>query len=135
MRACHGWYRKFQEDPHWRDHILFYEYFHGDTGWAGARIKRMDGVVASLIDECGAKDSGRWSVVSGQPQAFLATDMTTDMMKGLQSWLSLRPAELPFEALASRYPTATPRWPKPPRAGGAAFPQGVVHVVRTCTRI
>ena len=36
---------KFQADPHWRDHILFYEYFHGDngaglgashqTGWTG----------------------------------------------------------------------------------------------------
>jgi hypothetical protein len=36
---------KFQSDPHWRDHILFYEYFHGDngaglgashqTGWTG----------------------------------------------------------------------------------------------------
>ncbi len=22
----------FQRDPHWRDHVLFYEYFHGDTG-------------------------------------------------------------------------------------------------------
>jgi hypothetical protein len=22
----------FQSDPAWRDHILFYEYFHGDTG-------------------------------------------------------------------------------------------------------
>ena len=36
---------KFQNDPHWRDLILFYEYFHGDngrgigashqTGWTG----------------------------------------------------------------------------------------------------
>ena len=24
--------QKFQEDPHWRDYPLFYEYFHGDTG-------------------------------------------------------------------------------------------------------
>ena len=41
----HGGTRKFQEDPHWRDLILFYEYFHGDngagigashqTGWTG----------------------------------------------------------------------------------------------------
>jgi len=23
---------KFQDDPDWRDHILFYEFFHGDTG-------------------------------------------------------------------------------------------------------
>ncbi|HZN56037.1 MAG TPA: hypothetical protein VFB67_12035 [Candidatus Polarisedimenticolaceae bacterium] len=31
-RPVHGASRKFQEDPHWRDLILFYEYFHGDTG-------------------------------------------------------------------------------------------------------
>ena len=44
-RPVFGGARKFQEDPHWRDHILFYEYFHGDngagigashqTGWTG----------------------------------------------------------------------------------------------------
>ena len=49
-RPVHGGNRKFQEDPLWRDHVLFYEYFHGDngaglgashqTGWTGtiARI-------------------------------------------------------------------------------------------------
>src|SRR5262249_52772368 len=31
-RPLYGSIRKFQEDPHWRDLILFYEYFHGDTG-------------------------------------------------------------------------------------------------------
>src|SRR5687767_9331176 len=53
MRACHGWYRKFQEDPHWRDLVLFYEYFHGDTGMGiGASHQTgWTGVVASLIDE------------------------------------------------------------------------------------
>jgi Mannosylglycerate hydrolase MGH1-like glycoside hydrolase domain len=49
-RPVYGCTRKFQEDPHWRDCVLFYEYFHGDngaglgashqTGWTGliARI-------------------------------------------------------------------------------------------------
>ena len=49
-RAVYGGTPKFQEDPHWRDLLLFYEYFHGDngaglgashqTGWTGivARI-------------------------------------------------------------------------------------------------
>jgi len=32
QRPFNGNVRKFQEDPYWRDHILFYEYFHGDTG-------------------------------------------------------------------------------------------------------
>ena len=50
--------KTFQEDPHWRDHLLFYEYFHGDngaglgashqTGWTGA--------VAKLIQLFGALD-------------------------------------------------------------------------------
>jgi len=31
-RPVHGTSRKFQEDPHWKDYPLFYEYFHGDTG-------------------------------------------------------------------------------------------------------
>jgi hypothetical protein len=31
-RPVHGRYKKFQEDPHWRDYILLYEFFHGDTG-------------------------------------------------------------------------------------------------------
>jgi len=44
-RPVYGGAEKFQNDPHWRDHILFYEYFHGDngaglgashqTGWTG----------------------------------------------------------------------------------------------------
>jgi len=31
-RPCHGDDARFSSDPLWRDHILFYEYFHGDTG-------------------------------------------------------------------------------------------------------
>jgi hypothetical protein len=44
-RPVYGGTKKFQEDPHWRDYISFYEYFHGDngaglgashqTGWTG----------------------------------------------------------------------------------------------------
>ena len=35
-RAVFGTYEKFQTDLHFRDHIPFYEYFHGDTGEAWA---------------------------------------------------------------------------------------------------
>lgn len=31
-RACHGEDSRYANDPHWRDLVLFYEYFHGDTG-------------------------------------------------------------------------------------------------------
>jgi hypothetical protein len=50
-RAVYGGTRKFQEDPHWRDLVLFYEYFHGDngaglgashqTGWTGLVARLM----------------------------------------------------------------------------------------------
>ncbi|MDT5261254.1 MAG: hypothetical protein QOC61_258, partial [Acidobacteriota bacterium] len=52
-RPAHGWYKKFQEDPHWRDLLLFYEYYHGDTGMGlGASHQTgWSGLVASLIDE------------------------------------------------------------------------------------
>ncbi|MFY9555681.1 MAG: glucosidase [Blastocatellia bacterium] len=52
-RPVYGGSKKFQEDPHWRDHILFYEYFHGDNG-AGVGASHQTGwssLVASLIDE------------------------------------------------------------------------------------
>ncbi len=52
-RAVYGGARKFQEDPHWRDLILFYEYFHGDNG-AGLGASHQTGwtgLVAALIDE------------------------------------------------------------------------------------
>jgi hypothetical protein len=54
-RPVFGYAQKFQDDPHWRDYLLFYEYFHGDngagigashqTGWTGlvARIIQLFG--------------------------------------------------------------------------------------------
>jgi hypothetical protein len=52
-RAVYGGTRKFQDDPHWRDCLLFYEYFHGDDG-AGLGASHQTGwtaLVASLLDE------------------------------------------------------------------------------------
>jgi hypothetical protein len=51
-RPIYGGTKKFQEDPHWRDLILFYEYFHGDNG-AGLGASHQTGwtgLVAPLID-------------------------------------------------------------------------------------
>ena len=31
-RPCHGNSEMFATDPHWRDLLLFHEYFHGETG-------------------------------------------------------------------------------------------------------
>ena len=52
-RPVFGAVEKFQTDPHWRDNVLFYEYFHGDNG-AGIGASHQTGwtaLVANLIDE------------------------------------------------------------------------------------
>jgi hypothetical protein len=44
---------RFRDDPRWRDELLFYEYFHGDTA-AGLGASHQTGwtaLVANLIDE------------------------------------------------------------------------------------
>jgi hypothetical protein len=58
-RPVYGGTAKFQDDPHWRDHILFYEYFHGDNG-AGLGASHQTGwtgLVARLIQLFGTLDS------------------------------------------------------------------------------
>ena len=52
-RPVHGDSRKFQDDPHWRDLLLFYEYFHGDmsAGLGASHQTGWTGLVANLIDE------------------------------------------------------------------------------------
>jgi hypothetical protein len=46
-RPVYGGTRKFQADPHWRDYVLFYEYFHGDNG-AGLGASHQTGWTAVL---------------------------------------------------------------------------------------
>ena len=52
-RPVHGRYEKFQTDPHWKDLLLFYEYFDGDTGMGlGASHQTgWTGLVAKLIQQ------------------------------------------------------------------------------------
>jgi len=57
-RPVYGGTEKFQSDPQWRDHILFYEYFHGDNG---------AGLVAKTIQLYGLLDSKR--ILEGGKQA------------------------------------------------------------------
>jgi len=60
-RPVYGGAQKFQEDPHWRDLILFYEYFHGDngaglgashqTGWTGVVARLMHLFATSTAEQ------------------------------------------------------------------------------------
>jgi mannosylglycerate hydrolase MGH1-like protein len=61
QRPVYGGTEKFQSDPHWRDHILFYEYFHGDNG-AGLGASHQTGwtgLVAKSIQLYGLLDAKR----------------------------------------------------------------------------
>jgi hypothetical protein len=52
-RPVYGGTKKFQQDPHWKDLILFYEFYHGDNG-AGIGASHQTGwsaLVAALIDD------------------------------------------------------------------------------------
>lgn len=52
-RPVYGGIEKFQNDPHWRDYILFHEYFHGDNG-AGLGASNQTGwtgIVAKMIHQ------------------------------------------------------------------------------------
>jgi len=56
-RPVYGGTEKFQRDPHWRDLVLFYEYFHGDNG-AGIGAGHQTGwtgIVAKLLQQSGER--------------------------------------------------------------------------------
>ena len=58
-RAVFGGAEQFQRDPHWKDHLLFYEYFHGDNG-AGIGASHQTGwtgLIATLIQIFGKLDA------------------------------------------------------------------------------
>jgi hypothetical protein len=69
-RPLYGATEVFQDDPHWRDHILFYEYFHGDngaglgashqTGWTGL-VARMIQMLSQLTAASVLED--HWTIV------------------------------------------------------------------------
>jgi hypothetical protein len=66
-RPCHGAYERYAHDPAWRDLILYYEYFHGDTGrgcgashqtgWTALvaalawQMARKEGVMPTRVEE------------------------------------------------------------------------------------
>jgi hypothetical protein len=66
-RPVFGGTERFQTDPHWRDQVLFYEYFHGDNG-AGLGASHQTGwtgTVARLIQIMGYLDAAQ--VLAGTP--------------------------------------------------------------------
>jgi len=70
-RPVYGGTAKFQTDPHWKDYILFYEYFHGDngaglgashqTGWTGTIARTLD--LLGRMDAAEALDTSKAKLV------------------------------------------------------------------------
>jgi hypothetical protein len=75
-RPVNGGEKKLQEDPHWRDYVQFYEYFHGDngaglgashqTGWTGV-IARLMHLFATTTTEQ-VLELGKEAVVEVEPE-------------------------------------------------------------------
>ena len=68
-RPIFGGSKKLRRDPYWRDHLLFYECFHGDNGcrhWR-QRSDGLDRIIAGLIEIFGKLDAEALS--EGGPEA------------------------------------------------------------------
>jgi hypothetical protein len=73
-RPVYGGTEKFQTDPHWKDCILFYEYFHGDNG-AGLGANHQTGwtgLVAKLVEVFGRLEAQHF-LDAGKSGAFATT--------------------------------------------------------------
>jgi hypothetical protein len=71
-RPVYGGTEKFQSDPHWKDLVLFYEYFHGDNG-AGLGASHQtgwSGLAAKMIELFGRID-GEQLLAGGRAEAFV----------------------------------------------------------------
>jgi hypothetical protein len=68
-RPVFGGSDMMQDDPFWRDHLLFYEYFHGDNG-AGIGASHQTGwtaVVANLIERLASRQRTPALLATGSP--------------------------------------------------------------------
>ncbi len=80
-RPVYGGTKKFQEDPYWKDYILFYEYFHGDNG-AGLGASHQTGwtgIIARTLDLFARTQSADWLQISKDD---LAARMTREQTAG-----------------------------------------------------
>jgi hypothetical protein len=91
QRPCHGDIKKYSSDPYWRDLVLFYEYFHGETGrglgashqtgWTALAARLLENAVENPdriehMDEAATSD-GATSAKRGRPadRAALAVEV------------------------------------------------------------
>jgi hypothetical protein len=83
-RPDYGGTKKFQDDPHWKDYITFYEYFHGDNG-AGLGASHQTGwtgVIARSMDLFARTTAADWLQIA---KAELGAKMTREQVAGAGS--------------------------------------------------
>ncbi len=70
-RPVHGRYSPYHDDPHWRDLVLFYEYFHGDdgSGVGASHQTGWTGLVAKLLQQSGEAESHKVSEEPAESRA------------------------------------------------------------------
>jgi hypothetical protein len=81
-RAVNGGVEKFQSDPNWNEYLLFYEYFHGDSG-AGLGASHQTGwtgLVGKLLQQLG--EYGGFE--DGQIGHVTVNTTVEELMKGLE---------------------------------------------------
>jgi hypothetical protein len=82
FRPALGSDRRFTEDPNWRDLLLFYEYFHGDTG-KGLGASHQTGwtaLVTRFLEDCRRRKTAR-------PNSLSGANGRTDLRKGQKNRL------------------------------------------------
>jgi hypothetical protein len=94
-RPVNGGEKKFQEDPHWRDLIQFYEYFHGDNG-------------AGL----GANHQTGWTGVIARAMHLFASSSAEQVLE-LGKLAAITELDKPAAAPVEKPPTKRPRKTKP----------------------
>jgi Mannosylglycerate hydrolase MGH1-like glycoside hydrolase domain len=75
-RPVHGQAETFQRDPNWRDLVLFYEYFNGDTGegLGASHQTGWTGLIARMLDTFGRVDAKDLELELGQLSSRLVIE-------------------------------------------------------------
>jgi hypothetical protein len=74
-RPCHGVESRYATDPHWKDLVLFYEYFHGDngrgvgashqTGWTALVVRCIEDLIRRRAELAATREVAKPSALAG----------------------------------------------------------------------
>jgi hypothetical protein len=102
-RPVYGGAQKFQDDPHWRDYVQFYEYFHGDngaglgashqTGWTGIIARGMQLFATTTAEQ-----------VLAMGKMAMVTEISDEERKRSADQTGKRPSSRPGSAAHSNPP-------------------------------